>query len=193
MLHATYVVEKFLRALHQRKCHFHVVFFSEHAEMCVPPNIPVYLRSRYLLAREAILQHLAYSLPSNVSIKVRTFESYRAADFIDYLTERGIYFIMCHDGSFLQSDIAYDHDHELGGEPLKNYSQASFGKSSLSERDSALTGKYLKKVVSRSMIYWFIRGGYNIALINSVECRDTKVCYRSALSSMDLTRPRTRI
>jgi SOS-response transcriptional repressor LexA len=33
----------------------------------------------------------------------------------------------------------------------------------------------LLKITMRSMIHWFICQGYNISLLNSLECRDTKV------------------
>jgi ATP-dependent RNA helicase DDX60 len=190
LLHATYTVENFLRALLQRKCNFHVVFFSKHARMCVPQNTPIELYSRYLLAREAIIQHLSYNLPLAVpSIQVKAFDTYRSRYFQEYLESRGAYFFMCHDGSFSRSDIADKYegsrkDHDGDTECPKGASQTSLDRTSLPEHGEEIFGKeslrvprleYLRKVTLRSMIHWFICRGYNIALITSVECRDTKV------------------
>jgi len=201
LLHAAYTVENFLRALLQRKCNFRVVFFSKHVHMCVPQNTPVELRSRYLLAREAIIQHLSCNLALTVpSIEVKAFDTYWSNDFAEYLASRGAYFFMCHDGSFPLSDIADEYessrkDDDGDTEYPKCASQTSLDETILFEHGEEISGKesltmprleFLRKVTLRSMIYWFTSRGYNIALISSVECRDTKV---SCNSLFPLARP----
>ncbi|RAL11807.1 putative DEAD/DEAH box helicase [Aspergillus homomorphus CBS 101889] len=99
LLHATYIVERFLAQLHQRKCHFHVVFFSAHSEACIPPHTSSGNRSKYRVARETIIQHLARHMPKAIpSIQIRRFEMYDCKEFYDYLVASRAYFIMCHDG-----------------------------------------------------------------------------------------------
>ncbi|KIX99109.1 uncharacterized protein Z520_05570 [Fonsecaea multimorphosa CBS 102226] len=192
LLHATYVVENFLRALHQRKCKFHVVFFSKHACMCIPQNIPGHLHSRYLLAREAMIQHLSSNLPLSVpSIEVKTFDSYSTHDFDEYLASTGAYFFMCHDGSFPRADIqdkfeesSEDDDDDGKESPAPFETQASFDTTDLSGHGGGRPGKgnvkesqldHARKVVLRLMIHWFVGHGYNVALVTTVEFRDTKV------------------
>ncbi|KKK19142.1 hypothetical protein ARAM_001410 [Aspergillus rambellii] len=105
LLHAAYTMEKFLSQLHQRKCVFHVVFFSEHEIVCTPPNIDDSLRPRYLLAREVLVQHLSENLPNRVpSIQVKRFSTYNCDAFKEYLHSAGAYFLMCHDGAFPELD-----------------------------------------------------------------------------------------
>ncbi|KAH8695246.1 hypothetical protein BGW36DRAFT_429127 [Talaromyces proteolyticus] len=145
LLHATYLVEKFLHKLYRRKCNFHVVFFENQATVCIPDGCPRERRLRYLCARKLIMEHLRQNLmtvpiPDGNTVKVHVFESYHASDFQSYLTTVGAYFIMSHDGAGPQS----------------------------AENSTV-------KVVLRQMINWFIWKGYNVALVNNLQCRDTKV------------------
>ncbi|KAL2799754.1 hypothetical protein BJX66DRAFT_292571 [Aspergillus keveii] len=45
------------------------------------------------------------------------------------------------------------------------------------------------RVIMRSMIHWFVCNGYNISLLNSLECRDTKVSHCKSFSRALLTHP----
>ncbi|EXJ74403.1 uncharacterized protein A1O5_02699 [Cladophialophora psammophila CBS 110553] len=189
LLHATYIVENFLRALLQRKCKFHVVFFSRNARMCLPRDTTAHLRTRYLLAREAIIQHLSCNLPLTVPyVEVKVFDSYWSSDFEEYLASTGAYFFLCHDGSFPRSD-KQDKDDDSpkdddGDTSAPSELQASRDPISISRHGGGIIEKgsfkeprldYSRKVAMRSMIHWFIGHGYNIALITTVEYRDTKV------------------
>ncbi|KAL4939941.1 hypothetical protein BDV06DRAFT_213885 [Aspergillus oleicola] len=164
--HATFLVEKFIAQLHQRKCVFHIVFFSEHSRICVPPNTAKGLWSKYYLGREAIIQHLVQYLPTTVSsIQVRRFASYKSVDFGQYLNSVGAYFLMCHDGA-AASD--YDNDVPSDNEDLSpSDGDANSG--------NAFSNPGPAKYLLRSMIHWFVLHGYNIAILNSLECRDSKV------------------
>ncbi|KAF2753311.1 P-loop containing nucleoside triphosphate hydrolase protein [Pseudovirgaria hyperparasitica] len=137
LLHAVHLVEKFLRSLSQRKCHFHVVFFNDQASTCVPVNCASSDCHKYQLAREVIIQHLARNSPASGSeIELHRFESVRSRAFEQYLEATGAYFFMCHDGADAPTSSAY---------------------------------------IMRSMIMRLTQNGYNIALVNGLEFRDTKV------------------
>ena len=195
VLHATYILEKFLSALKQRKCNFRLVFFEENAGLCVPPGIAEEgIHWRYLLAREAIVRHLRDKLD------VKVFESYASKEFKGYLAASGSYFLMCHDGAFPEWEMKTkkkadstpeddDTDEESTDESTEWSAEGSWdGESGDSENedydgsdsDDDDSGKNSIEVTEhnfgfRSMIRWFISRGYNIALINELECRDTKV------------------
>lgn len=178
LLHGTYLVEKLLSQLKQRKCRFHIVFFSDHAQICIPPNVDERLWPKYRLAREAILQHLVQNLPTVFpSIQIHLFDCYRCGSFENYLHAVGAYFLMCHDGttpvlgrvqgsaeSSEDSDTALSDDDYLDLSDQEEYS------------NSAPSGNWPGKIMLRSMMRWFIVHGYNISILNSLECRDSKVC-----------------
>ncbi|KAF6231914.1 hypothetical protein HO173_009751 [Letharia columbiana] len=100
LLHAVYAVEYFLQGLIQRKCNFHVVFFDNHRELCLPRGVPVIDRPKYLLARAAIQRHLSVNLrQSHPALEIHSFASEQDTAFRAYLKATGIYFVMCHDGA----------------------------------------------------------------------------------------------
>lgn len=178
LLHATYIVERFLEQLRRRNCNFHIVFFSENSAASIPPHVHQSPLPKYRLAREAILQHLQQNAPKVFpSIQVRCFDTYNCPEFEDYLTLEGVYFIMCHDGAFSSHS---GHDRALHGsleesEDLKVLSDGTSDTDSDETFDSALTSFWPNRVTLRSMIHWFVAHGFNISLLNSLECRDTKV------------------
>ncbi|KAF7883407.1 uncharacterized protein EAF02_005327 [Botrytis sinoallii] len=100
LLHAVYVVERFLENLVKRHCNFHIAFFEENRQLCVPPGVKSTHRARYLLARTAIRQHLHHKLPlSHPEIVVNTFPSLESKEFSSYLHATPIHFVMSHDGA----------------------------------------------------------------------------------------------
>ncbi|KAK6597799.1 dead deah box helicase [Botrytis cinerea] len=100
LLHAVYVVERFLENLVKRHCNFHIAFFEENRQLCVPPGVKSTRRARYLLARTAIRQHLHHKLPlSHPEIVINTFPSLESKEFSDYLHVTPIHFVMSHDGA----------------------------------------------------------------------------------------------
>lgn len=171
LLHATYIIENFLRGIHQRKCTFHLVFFEDNAKLCIPPNIPGNLHSRYLLARESIIQHFQSNMDGRTSrTKVKVFDSYYASDFKSFLTASRAYFIMCHDGAFVNIEPGV----ECSASPESEDGQES--DYSFEEVESAVPINLASHAIGfRSMINWFVCLGYSIALLNGLECRDTKV------------------
>lgn len=151
MLHASYLVENFLGHLKQRKCNFHIVFFEDHPDMSIPSTAPKSNNSKYALARIAITRHLQVNLPSaHPDIKIHVFPSIHDKGFATYLDEAGMYFMMCHDGAVAHHSPNEDTPRDT-------------------DRESH------KKTLFRTRIMSFIKSGYNVALINGLEYRDTKV------------------
>ncbi|RDW76742.1 putative DEAD/DEAH box helicase [Aspergillus mulundensis] len=171
LLHATSLVEKFLANLRQRKCVFHVVFFADHAQACIPLDSGKERRRKYRLAREAILQHLTQNLATAVpEMQVKCFNNYQSTEFQQYLQSVGAYFLMCHDGStpFVVSEALHIPDDDRKGVEADSLNKDM-------EASSISPKVWPTKIMMRSMIHWFICNGYNIAILNSLECRDSKV------------------
>ncbi|KAL4973435.1 hypothetical protein BDW66DRAFT_168658 [Aspergillus desertorum] len=171
LLHAVSLVEKLLSSLHQRKCMFHIVFFKEHAQACIPTEVGKEQWPKYLLAREAILQHLAQNLATAVpAIQLKCFTSYRSTEFQRYLQSAGAYFLMCHDGA--APGIAAEQLGTCSG------SDGDGDKIDFSNMDrsipSASSEAWTTKGIMRFMVHWFMCRGYNISLLNSLEFRDSK-------------------
>jgi hypothetical protein len=148
LLHATYNVENFLKKLVVRGCNFHIGFIEDHKTICIPPNATIH-RNKYLLARAAIIRHLEQNLPeSNGQVSVRKFPTVLSSEFVEYLQETGMYFVMLHDGAHTYN--------KQGGEVEEK--QARNAKTHL-----------------RFLVHWLIQQGYNVALMNDLEFVDTKV------------------
>ena len=180
VLHATYLVEKILQKLQQRKCVFEIIFFAQNAPLCIPAYADAEIHDRYLLAREAIIQHLiSISLQSTNRLRVKQFESYLSKSFETHLIKSGVYLFMCHDGA-----VATQHEDETpsdeGDAPTDSESDGnSESDGSDEEIDENETGAIphgmRSRIQHRMMINWFFGRGYNVALVNSLEFRDTKV------------------
>ena len=94
LLHAAYLVERYLHNLHKRGCTFDIVFFDAHSHLCIPPSSKD--ESKYLLARAAILKHL--ELRASVTT-VLNFRSLDDVEFSEYLQDSACYFALCSDGA----------------------------------------------------------------------------------------------
>jgi hypothetical protein len=136
LLHAVYNVEKFLKQLHSRGCNFHIAFFDDQPELCIPRDVPARDRAKYLLARACVVRHLRRNVGEGLT-RVCGFEGLEDEAFLRYLREVGAYFVLCHDGD------------GAGWEERKQF---------------------------RWMIHWLSQQGWNVALLNGLECQDTKVC-----------------
>lgn len=167
LLHAVYAVEHFLQGLVQRKCTFHIVFFDEHEEACIPRNAARLNRNKYLLARSVIIRHLQAHLPkAHPSISLQVFKSVEDPSFGNYLKTSAVYFMLCHDGA--------DSTIITGGTPIPDEDRTEKARVEAEERS--------RKLLFRGLIYSMIRKGYNVALINGLEWMDTKVGPRPHLS-----------
>lgn len=173
MLHAIYAVESFLHGLLRRKCNYHIVFFDNHDTFFLPRGGPVSRGTKYLLTREILVRHLQVNLQNRQSsLQIRIFPSVNSESFTHYLANNGIYFLMCHDGASMgalsQKDLTYHRDDDktaVGGGDL--HTKGGF--------ETAFADQVVSKIGFRYMIHEFIRLGYNVALINGLEFRDTKV------------------
>ncbi|KAJ9659560.1 hypothetical protein H2201_007309 [Coniosporium apollinis] len=185
LLHAVYNVENFLQNLLRRKCNFHVAFFDEHEECCIPPFTPSEDKDKYLLARAAIIRHLQKNIGMTQSrLSIKTFSSVDCSAFAKYLEQTGLYFIMCHDGAVPVSkaanqveDVSEDSDEDLADSDDDDSEDEDSEDDATSQEDSddEATEDVPGKNVLRHMIFWCIRRGYNVALVNGLEWRDTKV------------------
>lgn len=162
LLHASYAVEKFLHGLVSRRCNFHIAFFDEYQDLCVPQDVSIAAGEKYLLARAAIIRHLQVNLRSvHPDIEVKLFPSTTSKAFEEYSQTTDIYFILCHDGASTKN--VYKRGHlQKDLEPLKSEEK------SLTERHEQY------KSSLRTLIYGMMRRGYSTALINGLEFQDTK-------------------
>ena len=152
MLHAAFIAESFLQGLLQRKCNFKIVFFDENKILSVPPNASAIEQQKYLLARAAIIRHLENNLMiDSADDMIYQFPSVLSPEFRAFLQNQGMYFIMCHDGA----------DSSL----KRNGSTETPKSESLQDH----------VIANRTIISFFMRQGYNVALVNGLEWQDTKV------------------
>lgn len=172
MLHAIHAVENFLYGLLRRKCNFYVVFFDNHEDLCVRRESPASSRLKYLLTREILVRHLQLHLgQQHPGHQVRVFSSIQSEDFTHYLANTGMYFLMCHDGastSALSTKEGFNqtsgHHNPSGGDSVTKF-----------ELKVGFSGQVDNRIGFRYMIYEFIRQGYNVALLNGLEWKDSKV------------------
>jgi hypothetical protein len=170
LLHASYAVEKFLHGLVSRRCNFHIAFFDDYQNVCVPRHASPANSEKYLLARAAIIRHLQVNLQNiHPDIEVHRFSTSTNDAFAEYLRTTDIYFVLCHDGASVE-DLQKDED---------------------DESDSAR--REIHKTSFRTLIYDLMQRGYSTALVNGLEWQDTKVITTvlEHSRSMDITIPPT--
>ncbi|KAI8933310.1 hypothetical protein NX059_009935 [Plenodomus lindquistii] len=163
LLHASYAVEKFLQALVSRNCNFHIAFFDEHQDLCVPQDASPDISEKYLLARAAIIRHLKVNLPEvNPDIEINLFASTSSDAFAEYLRATDIYFVLCHDGaSFRDSQKRMLQQNDL---------------QALKDEDTSVQERHQEyKATFRTFIYSLMQRGYSTALVNGLEWQDTKI------------------
>ncbi|KAJ6267400.1 hypothetical protein PSV08DRAFT_411783 [Bipolaris maydis] len=193
LLHAVYIVEKFLQDLLSRKCRFRVVCFDQNEELCVPPNAGRTDWPKYALARSVIFRHLARNLSSDKRIMFKRFNSFTDDEFVKYLNESGTYFVMCHDGAM--PDAAKSNSAALrsdSGQDLKACEGDRMFLRETKNSASSPSAGHLHKVNLRAMILWFMSNRYNVALINELQCADSKAmikgfdrfCYAAAFHNV---------
>ncbi|KAH7409767.1 DEAD/DEAH box helicase-like protein [Phaeosphaeria sp. MPI-PUGE-AT-0046c] len=155
LLHAVYIVEKFLQDLLSRRCQFQVVCFDQNEDLCVPSNADRTNWPKYALARSVIFRHLARNLRSDNRVVLKRFNSFMDDDFWQYLNQSGTYFVMCHDGAMPDATESSPTLRSDSKQDLQAY-----------EKD---------QMNLRAMILWFMGNRYDVALINELHCADSKV------------------
>lgn len=122
---------------------------QENAQLCIPPGVKAEHKARYLLARSVIERHLARHLPSACpTVVINTFPGLESKEFANYLNVSPIHFVMSHDGS-------------------RRVSKSETSGTNRNEKSA--------KACLRTMIWWFNTHKLNVALINRIEFRDSKV------------------
>lgn len=116
--------------------------------LCVPGSVKAERRSKYLLARTIIIRHLSKHLPASApSVHVHVFSSISGPDFQEYLDSHPVHFVMSHDGALPAIGSVQKETH---------------------------LGKVGKSIL-RGNIWAFNKLGMNVALVNRLEFRDSKV------------------
>ncbi|KAI1117584.1 hypothetical protein F5Y14DRAFT_354734 [Nemania sp. NC0429] len=102
LLHAVFAVESFLRSLQVRGCNFHVVFFDNQGELCLPPTMPASGKYKYQMTRTILIRHLQRhaqdSQGSHAGGMVFSFPSIDSHHFHQHLAQHPATFLLCHDG-----------------------------------------------------------------------------------------------
>lgn len=157
ILHAVYVVERFLFGMVKRKCVFDIAFFDLDKRICIPPGRQV-KPVRWLCAREILITHLQ-SLGFGETKRFTEVSDKRFADWMDI---RKPMFMMAHDGDDIAVDEDEGNDWVDGGDEVMEYE--------------------MKLMIQRLMQ---LGERMNVALINRVEFVDSKVSVRIILMSTD--------
>lgn len=108
LLHAVHAVETFLANLKERGCYFHLLWFDQHEELCVPPQASKDAAFKYTLTRAVLMEHLgrAVNNGTNTLKLCYRFPCIDCEEFREYLATHAIHFIMCSDGA--SSDPKYE-------------------------------------------------------------------------------------
>ena len=130
----------------------------ENEDLCVPPR-NFAMKDLYLLARSVIIRHLVCHLPeTHPEVEVHSFNSINDSAFTNYLETSAIYFVMCHDGAYAPVESKSKH-------PITRTKDGRW-----------------QRIALRKTIQHFIIKGFNVALVNGLEVKDTKVCKPLKLS-----------
>lgn len=155
--------------------------------LCIPPHVSQKQHFKFQLARAVIIRHLSVNVPRTwPQVQVEVYSSFTSPDFLQYMATSGLYFLMCHDGA---TPLAHPKGranknlhHEKPSIMSKSNEvnlhnegsdQGTMQPSGISETAALVTTH--RKIMFRSAIYWFIKRGHNVALINGLKFRDTKV------------------
>ena len=153
-LHAVYSVEKYLTNLKKRGCTFDIVFFEDHASLCIPPSSK--RGPRYFLVRSTVITHLKTQAQDT---QVLNFKSLDDSHFRDYLHESACYFALCSDGASYQyskQKSLHLHDHA-----------SSHGHNQSSEAHILNLRTAIWKLMNQNNI--------DVALLNGLTWQDSKV------------------
>lgn len=177
-----YLVERFLQAMLTRRCNFHVAFFdgksdskipsppecnplelcnkfyiqtnsqltyfSDHKLLCAPNRCTEDIKNRFLLCRAIIIRHLFDRMTEQYpGVKILKFASITDNLFETYMDTAGLHFVMLNDGALASNLQVVDGAQRFDRESL------------------------------RSIIFWFNNKHLNVALVNNIEIRDTKVSF----------------
>ncbi|RDA83809.1 hypothetical protein CP532_4611 [Ophiocordyceps camponoti-leonardi (nom. inval.)] len=111
LLHAIHAVEKFLTNLRQRGLNFHIVWFRDHEELCVPPStdaeeddedddasVDLLTMNCPLLTRAILIRHLQEYSRDSLEFQFQ-FQNPDCDEFRQYLARQNLRFFLCLDGN----------------------------------------------------------------------------------------------
>ncbi|KLU88174.1 DEAD/DEAH box helicase [Magnaporthiopsis poae ATCC 64411] len=98
LLHAIHAVEKFLSDLERCGCRFHIVWFSNQEQLCIPPQAPEADHAKYHLTRAILIEHLNRRAGRSSPKTSFEFSSLSSFDFGRYLQENAVQCFVCSDG-----------------------------------------------------------------------------------------------
>ena len=104
LLHAVFLVERFLKRLYDRRCNFVIIFIQQHRDLCVPFDAQPEDVSKFLFAREVIIRHLKAHVEFSSQIRIWSFPRIDDADLQDRLRLEHVYFILHHDGALIGNE-----------------------------------------------------------------------------------------
>ncbi|KAH7313698.1 hypothetical protein B0I35DRAFT_355734 [Stachybotrys elegans] len=154
LLHAVHSVEVFLSKLKQRGCNFHVLWFDAHCHLAVPLSVPEHHRHKYLLARTVLIEHFRTPIAQHGAVA-------------DTPTEQIINPPM----SFVFPAV---HSNEFASYIQQNC--LHFVLCSRGQDDTKSRSRHIE------VMYLFASRRYNLAFIDDVEFRSSKV-YMSVVTS----------
>ncbi|KAI1364578.1 hypothetical protein F5Y08DRAFT_204635 [Xylaria arbuscula] len=102
LLHAIFAVEAFLTNLKDRGCRFHVIFFDNQTQLCVPSTTPSRASYKYEMTRIILIQHLEHfanqASDQQDRVLAFSFPSVDSEQFRRHLAQYPAAFLLCHDG-----------------------------------------------------------------------------------------------
>jgi hypothetical protein len=105
----------------------------------------------------------------------KRFNSFTDGEFVQYLNKSGTYFVMCHDGAMPDATVLNSRLRSDSGHDLQEYEEDQKLLRETKTSAPPSSAGHLRKVNFRVMILWFTSNGYNVALINELQCTDSKV------------------
>lgn len=110
LLHAVHAVEKFLADLERCGCRFHVVWFSDQEQLCIPPQALEVNRAKYHLTRAVLIEHLNRDAGRGCQKVSFEFPSLSSPEFGIYLQEHAVQCFVCSDGRPGPTDTPNDDE-----------------------------------------------------------------------------------
>ncbi|EJT80287.1 DEAD/DEAH box helicase [Gaeumannomyces tritici R3-111a-1] len=98
LLHAVHAVEKFLADLERCGARFHVVWFSNQEQLCIPPQALEANHAKYHLTRAVLIEHLNRNAGSGSPKVSFEFPGLSSPEFELYLQESAVQCFVCSDG-----------------------------------------------------------------------------------------------
>ncbi len=101
LLHAVHEVETFLNNLRERGCNFHVLWFDDHQEICLPAKASISKAYKYYLTRAILVEHLRNGTargkdgPNASHDTSFVFPSVNSHEFWEYRSRNNLHFVMC--------------------------------------------------------------------------------------------------